>query len=151
MRPAWPGRYMSVTTWGSEAGRLAIGALLGQADAQHQPAHLELVGLLQVDLLARDAVHERAVGAAEILHEQLVAPEREQRVRARDRRLVQHEVGRRAASDHGARSIEGPLEAHVEAALYPHEGTARHGRHLCRKHRPGPRGPGTDRRSTGMS
>src|SRR5215510_2017092 len=102
MRPAWPGRYISVTIWGSEAGRLATGALLGHADAQHQPAHLELVGLVQIDLLARDAVHERAVGAAEVLHEELLTAEREQRVRARDRGLVQHEVRRRAASDHGA-------------------------------------------------
>src|SRR5262245_65292550 len=85
------------------------------ADAQHQPAHPQLVAVSEQAALGALAVDQRAIGAAQVLHERALAFQTEEGVRARDGGLVEHEVRAAPAPDHGAGAIERPAQPLVEA------------------------------------
>src|SRR5450830_1402903 len=111
-------RPMSVRAPG-RATRLTGGSLLvtedGLADA-HPAVELEL--RLAAHLLL---VHERAVGAAQVLHVVEGAARHEARVRARDEMLVEHDVARRGAA-HGDPAVQRKHDAgRDDGALFDDE------------------------------
>src|SRR5215470_9193421 len=67
MLPVGPWSTISVmvswTSFGSDTRRRL------DPDAQHQPAHAQLVAVVERPALGALAVHQRPVGAAQVLHE----------------------------------------------------------------------------------
>jgi len=88
-----------------------------RSDPQQELPHPELVALVQQLAVLAHAVYQRAVRAAQVLHEHARALVAEQGMGARDGGLVQHEVGVAPAADHRAGAVELPLQSFVEAAL----------------------------------
>src|SRR5215510_374221 len=112
--PDWPGTIIRVSV--SSARSFGLGTRAASlaarvaADAQQELSHPQLVALHEQLAVLPHAVDQRPVRAAEVLHEDLRALVAEQRVRARDGRLVQHQVRIAAAADHGAGAVELPLQ-----------------------------------------
>src|SRR5688572_17607395 len=113
--PAWPGTIISVSVSSGCGPEVLDNGLapLGRGFEPHpqdELSHPELVSVRERSAMLARTVHQRAVRAAEVLHERLAGVVPEQRVGARDRGFVQHQVGVAAATDHRARAIELPLQ-----------------------------------------